>query len=136
MLGVNFLAQNGIPKSTIIKQRTDGTNFVPYGRGNLGRTPFLNQTDLLVQHQVRMPRNLRAMIGLNVINLFDQMTPTLFQTTPYRDAFSVPDTDFFAGFDPTAYAAAHKNIRADPRFGLASRYQGQRAATLQFKLTF
>jgi outer membrane receptor for ferrienterochelin and colicin len=136
MLGVNFLAENGIPKSTIIKERTDGTNFFPYGRGNLGRTPFLNQTDLLVQHQVKLPRNVRATLGLNVINLFDQMTATLFQTTPYRDAFSVSDTDFFAGFDPTAYAAAHPNIRADPRFGQASQYQGQRVATVQFKVNF
>jgi len=136
LVGVNFLAQNGIPKSTIIKERTDGTNFFPYGRGDLGRTPFLNQTDLLIQHQVKLPRNLRATIGLNVINLFDQMTPTLFQTTPYRDAFSVSDTEFFAGFSPTAYAAAHSNIRADPRFGQASQYQGQRVSTVQFKVTF
>jgi len=115
MVGVNFLAQSGIPRSTIIKERTDATNFFPYRRGNLGRTPFLNQTDLLIQHQVRLPRGVRATVGVNIINLFDQMTPTLFQTTPYRDAFSVSDTDFFAGFDPVACAAAHKNIRADPR---------------------
>ena len=71
MVGVNFLAQSGIPKSTIIKERSDGTNFFPYGRGNLGRTPFINQTDLLVQQQVRLPRNLRATVGVNVLNLFD-----------------------------------------------------------------
>jgi hypothetical protein len=136
MLGVNFLAQHGIPKSTIIKERSDGTNFFPYGRGDLGRTPFINQTDLLLQHQVKMPRNLKAMIGLNIINLFDQMTPTLFQTTPYRDAFSVSDQAFFAGFDPAAYTASHSNIRIDPRFGLASQYQGQRIVTIQYKVTF
>jgi hypothetical protein len=136
MLGVNFLAQTGIPKSTIIKERSDGVNFFPYGRGDLGRTPFINQTDLLLQHQVKMPRNLKAMIGLNIINLFDQMTPTLFQTTPYRDAFSVSDQAFFAGFDPAAYAASHANIRVDPRFGLASQYQGQRIVTVQYKVTF
>jgi hypothetical protein len=136
MLGVNFLAQNGIPRSTIIKQRTDGVNFFPFGRGDLGRAPFLNQTDVLIQHQVRMPHGIKGMVGVNIINLFDQMTPTLFQTTPYRDAFSVSDRDFFAGFDPTAYAASHSNIRLDPRFGLASQYQGQRVVTIQYKVTF
>jgi hypothetical protein len=48
----------------------------------------------------------------------------------------VPDAQFFAGFDPKAYAAAHPSLRADPRFGLASQYQVQRAATLQFKVMF
>jgi outer membrane receptor protein involved in Fe transport len=136
MIGVNFLAQSGIPKSTIIKERSDGTNFFPYGRGDLGRTPSLAQTDLLVQQQVPLPRNMRAVLAVNVINLFDQKTATLYATTPYRDAFSVPDAQFFAGFDPAAYAAANPSIRADPRFGLASTYQSQRAATLQFKVTF
>jgi hypothetical protein len=136
MVGVNFLAQSGIPKSTIIKERSDGTNFFPDGRGDLGRTPSLTQTDLLLQQQVPLPRNMRALLAVNVINLFDQKTATLFATTPYRDAFSVPDAQFFAGFSPSAYAAANASIRADPRFGLASSYQSQRAATLQFKVTF
>ena len=136
LIGVNFLAENGIPRATIIKERSDGTNFFPFGRDNLGRTPFLTQTDLLVQQEFRLTRGMRASVGVNVINLFDQMTPTLFVDAPYRDAFSVPDAQFFAGFDPTAYAAAHPNIRQDPRFGQASQYQTQRTATLQFKLMF
>lgn len=136
MIGVNFLAESGIPKSTIIKERSDGTNFFPFGRGDLGRTPFLTQTDLLIQHQVSLPRGIKGSVGLNVINLFDQDTATLFVTTPYRDAFSVSDVDFFGGFDPAAYAAAHSSIRADPRFGLASSYQGQRTITVQFKVSF
>jgi hypothetical protein len=136
LVGVNFLAQDGIPKSTIIKERSDGTNFFPDGRGDLGRTPWINQTDLLLQQQVPLPRNFRVLVAVNVINLFDQKTPTLYATTPYRDAFSVPDAQFFAGFSPAAYAAANPSIRADPRFGLASQYQSQRAATLQFKVLF
>ena len=136
LVGLNFLAESGIPKSTIIKERSDGTNFFPYGRGDLGRTPVLTQTDLLLQQQVRLPRNIQALIAVNVINLFDQKTPTLYATSPYRDAFNVTDTQFFAGFDPAAYAAATPSVRADPRFGLASQYQSQRAATVQFKVRF
>ena len=83
-----------------------------------------------------MPRNVRATVAVNVINLFDQKTTTLFVTTPYRDAFSLSDPEFFAGFDPAVYAAAHSNIRPDPRFGMAGSYQSQRAATVQFKVTF
>ena len=47
-----------------------------------------------------------ATVAANLINLFDQKTVTQFVTTPYRDAFSVPDAQFFAGFNPAAFAAA------------------------------
>ena len=74
LVGVNLLAESGIPKSTIIKERTDGTNFFPYGRSDLGRTPVFSQTDLLLQQQVKLPMQMRATVAANVINLFDQKT--------------------------------------------------------------
>jgi hypothetical protein len=136
-VGVNQIAQSGIPQSTIIKERTDGLNFYPYGRADLGRTPFYTQTDLLLQQQIPLPgKRVRLMLGANVINLFDQKIVTLNQTTPYRDAFSVPDVQFFAGFDPKAYAASTAGIRVDPRFGMASAFQTRRALTIQSKVTF
>ena len=134
---MNVLAESGVPMSTIIKERTDGTNFFPYGRGNLGRTPAVSQTDLLLQQQVRIPlRGMKVTVAANMINLFDQKIVTSYVTTPYRDAFSVPDAQFFAGFDPVAVATATPSIRADPRFKMASGYQSRRAITLQAKVTF
>jgi hypothetical protein len=131
-IGVNQIAESGIPQSTIIKERTDGLNFFPYGRGDLGWTPFYTQTDLLVQQEVPMPsKRVKLVLGANVINLFDQQIVTLYQTTPYRDAFALSDPAFFAGFDPVAYAAANPKIRVDPRFKMASAYQTRRALTFQ-----
>src|SRR5215471_11234796 len=80
MLGVNQLAQSGIPQSTIIKERTDGINFFPYGRGDLGRTPFYTQTDLLVQQRIPLGERARLLVGANIINLFDQDIVTLQST--------------------------------------------------------
>ena len=137
LVGVNQIAESGIPQSTIIKERTDGLNFFPYGRGDLGRTPFYTQTDLLAQQRIPLPGSrVHLVVGANVINLFDQKRITLKQTTPYRDAFSVPDVQFFAGFDPVAYAASTPGIRVDPRFGQASQFQPRRAITMQAKITF
>ena len=114
-----------------------GINFFPYGRGDLGRTPAYSQVDLLVQHEVRLPRNLRVTVGLNAINLFDQKTATGFQTTPYRRGFNVDDATFFRGFDPVAVAAASiPPFPADARFGLASGYQDARVIRLQAKFSF
>jgi len=135
MLGVNALVETGVPKSTIMSQK--GINFFPYGRGDLGRTPAYSQVDLLVQHEVRLPRNLRVTVGLNAINLFDQKTATGFQTTPYRRGFNVDDATFFRGFDPVAVAAASTPpFPADARFGLASGYQDARVIRLQAKFSF
>ena len=111
-------------------------NFFAYGRGDLGRTPSSSQTDLLVQHQIKVPGEARLTVGLNVINLFDQATAQSFGNRPYRDALSLTAEQFFAGFDPVAVAAGNSRIQPDPRFRLASGYQPARAITLQTKLTF
>jgi len=81
------------------------------------------------------------LLGANVINLFDQEAVTSISTTPYRDAFSLSNTQFFAGFDPTAVAAAANavkanSIRSDPRYLKANGYQARRAMMLQAKVTF
>jgi hypothetical protein len=64
------------------------------------------------------------------------MAVTAFSTTPYRDAFSLSNTPFFAGFDPNAVAAATPSIRPDPRYTMASGYQTRRAMMLQAKVSF
>jgi len=137
LVGVNAMAESGTPLSDIIKERSDGINFFPYGRGNLGRTPTVTQVDLLLQQQVPLPgHRVRVVLGANVINLFDQMAVSSISTTPYRDAFSLSNTQFFAGFDPKAVAAATPSIRADPRYMMASGYQTRRAMMLQAKVSF
>jgi hypothetical protein len=133
MVGVNALVESGVPKSTIMSEKN--INFFPYGRGNLDRTPTFSQVDLLVQQEFRLPSNMRVMIGLNAINLFDQETGTGYQTTPYRDGFNVSDATFFGGFDPVAVAAA-QNFRPEARFGMASGFQDPRVIRIQAKFSF
>jgi len=68
--------------------------------------PTFSQVDLLIQLELPLPKQMRATIGLNVFNLFDQKTVTGYQATPYRDQFNVSDATFFGGFDPVAVATA------------------------------
>ena len=133
MVGVNALVEAGIPRSTVMTQKNIA--FFPNGRGDLGRTPTYSQVDLLLQHEVRLPNDLRVTFGLNAINLFDQKTITRYNTTPYRDQFNVNDATFFGGFDPVAVATA-QNFRRDARLGLASEYQEFRVIRLQAKFSF
>jgi hypothetical protein len=133
-LGTNFLAESGVPLSTVANEK--GMTFFPYGRGDLGRTPVFTQTDLLAQHEVRLGQNLRAAFGVNVTNLFDQATVTNVFVNPYRDNFNIPDAQFFAGFDPEAIVAASAGFRRDARYQQASGYQDRRSIRLQARLSF
>ena len=132
-VGVNALVGSGVPRSTIMSQKN--INFFPYGRGDLGRMPTFSQVDLLIQQELPLPKQMRATIGLNVFNLFDQKTVTGYQATPYRDQFNVSDATFFGGFDPAAVATA-ANFRKDARFGMANGFQDFRVIRFQARVSF
>ncbi len=66
---------SGTPMSTVVNT----TNTIPVlveGRGDMGRTPMLSRTDLLVSHELKMAGSRRVRLELNVINLFNQKTAT------------------------------------------------------------
>src|SRR5205823_4119183 len=46
------------------------------GRGDMGRTPVLSRTDLLVSHEFGLSKDQKLRLELNVINLFNQKTAT------------------------------------------------------------
>jgi hypothetical protein len=133
MVGLNYIVETGIPRSTIASQKN--INFFPYGRGDLGRTPTFSQVDVLLQQDVRLFHLIRASVGINVTNLFDQKIATVFSGSPYRDQFNLDDATFFGGFDPGVVAAA-QNFRPDARFGKANTYQDARVIRVQAKLMF
>jgi hypothetical protein len=131
-VGVYWIAQSGTPEQTQMSEK--GIPFYPFGRGDLGRTPTYQQTDLVVQHTFAFG-NQRVNIGLNVLNLFDSDTVTRRFATRFRDGFNVTDQQFFAGFDPLAIAAATPaSYRPDPRFLLPDQYQSRR--TMRVNLNF
>ena len=81
-LGMLFYAATGQPLSS---QATMGGVPVFYkGRGNLGRLPMSMQTDINLQHGIRLPGNTRAELELNVLNLFDQDIANQISNVPYR----------------------------------------------------
>jgi outer membrane receptor protein involved in Fe transport len=136
LVGVNYLVESGVPLSTVIQELSDGINFFPYGRGDLGRTPVYSQTDLSLQQRVPLPGRARVSVGVIVSNLFDQDTGISNATAPYRDAFNVSNPVFFSGFDPRAVAASTAGIRPDARYGLANSFQPRRSILLHARVTF
>ena len=78
--------------ATALEQAFVGANipFFPYGRGNLGRTPVVSQTDLKLTQSLPFGDRYDVQIAMTVLNLFDQDTVTRYSNN--RTAGSVPVT--------------------------------------------
>ena len=74
-LGAFFYGGSGTPISTQVITQDSYAPFVN-GRGDMGRTPFLTRTDLLVSHELVMMQGKRVRFELNLQNLFNQKTAT------------------------------------------------------------
>ena len=106
-------AGSGTPMSTVVNT----TNTIPVfvnGRGDMGRTPALTRTDLLVSHEVSMIGNRRVRFELNVINLFNQKTATHIFNALNKgsglaradSAIDLSSTDLAGGYDYRALILA------------------------------
>ncbi|MCU1329646.1 MAG: hypothetical protein JWN34_5016 [Bryobacterales bacterium] len=101
-VGVFFYAASGTPLTTVINT-INGTQPFVNGRGDLGRTPFLNYTNLVVGHEFKMGETRRIRVEFNATNLFNQKTARGYWTQVNRAIASAePDlsgTDLAKGYD-------------------------------------
>jgi outer membrane receptor protein involved in Fe transport len=147
-VGLNFFAFSGLIQSSTVTFQ--GVPVYFKGRGDLGRTPMLNQTDLLVSHDFRLFGNTRVGVLANITNLFDQDTVTSLGTRAFRDALVIPAvaghpandvaSAFFqpGGIDVIAIQTARQpnSGRVDPLYKLPNGYQGARSIRLGARITF
>jgi outer membrane receptor protein involved in Fe transport len=129
-IGAFFYGGSGTPIST---QVVGQDQYAPRvnGRGDMGRTPVLTRTDLLVSHELSLADRKRLRLELNIQNLFNQKTAThIFnflnkgapaggQTRP-ADAIDFTDVNLAAGYDYNALILATQEGAAayDPRYGM------------------
>jgi hypothetical protein len=114
-----------------------------FGRGDLGRTPFFTQTDLLISHDIPVGKGevKRIRLEMNVSNLFNHARatnrfPTLDHANDGGINFDADKLgDIFKGYNSRALMTAQK-IRTDPRYGLANEYQLPRELRLGFHFFF
>jgi len=127
-IGGYYLAESGTPISTTVET----TNTIPVivnGRGDLGRTPVLTQTDLVVSHELKLGETKRLRFEFNAINAFNQKTVRHVYNQLNRGAattnaafawIDLSQTNLFKGYD---YSGMLKSIAAtgvdpyDARFG-------------------
>ena len=135
-VGVNFNAYSGLLNTTSVSYK--GVPVFVFGRGDMGRSPMFNQTDLNFTQNIKLPRNMNVLVVFNIDNLFDQDTELTRFATKYRDALVLPSDDvFFAGFDTTARVAAMATpARPNAQYNQANSFQGARQARLSVRFTF
>ena len=121
-IGANFYAGSGTPLTTYMYTAA-GTEVFPNGRGDMGRTPMLSSTDVLLSHELRMMGSNRLRFELNVLNVFNQKTVRhQFNYVNRRRAAAAPDlgpVNLANGYDYQALVAgkADPNGPFDPRYG-------------------
>ena len=101
------------------------------GRGDMGRTPILTRTDLLLSHELSLADRKRLRLELNVQNIFNQKTAThIFnylnkgapaggQTRP-ANAIDFSEVNLAAGYDYNALIRATQEgaVSYDPRYNM------------------
>ncbi|MBL8204951.1 MAG: TonB-dependent receptor [Blastocatellia bacterium] len=156
-----FLAQQGNPQTTFVG--VVATSIPLFGRGDLGRTPALTQTDLALTHRFRIKERADLAFTINALNVFNQSTVTSLNTTRYRVANTIAARDIDPAYDPntqTLTAVLNRILNGqigsvlnqlengglpstgglpNPKsslYGQPSGFQGSRSVRFGFRLTF
>jgi carboxypeptidase family protein/TonB-dependent receptor-like protein len=122
-LAGNFYGGSGTPLSTY-GWTINGIPVFVNGRGDLGRTAALTQTDLLVAHEVKLGESRRLRFEANVINLFNQKTSRHrfvdYNRQRNSSEMDLSSIDLAKGYDYKALIAGTTDGKAgnalDPRF--------------------
>ena len=141
-VGAFFYGGSGTP----ISRTVSSINFIPIfvdGRGSLGRTPFLSQTDLLVSQDFRMGGSKRVRLEANVLNLFNQQTArSIFGSVnrPRRTSSNIDlhTTNLANGYDYNALIAATPDgaNALDPRYQMEDLFNPGLQGRLSVKFIF
>jgi hypothetical protein len=135
--GLNQYLQSGIPVTREMAVLPPNNYPVQYlGRGSDGRTdPFL-QTDIYVQHEIKLGGR-AVQFNATVLNLFNtRNSNNVFSTVQTTDGITFDQAQFYtSGFNFDQLATA-QGIALDPRFKQASGFQAPIQARFGVKLTF
>jgi len=134
-IGGFFYGGSGTPISTlVIDQQLEP--LLVNGRGDMGRTPVLTRTDLLLSHEFGLMASKRLRLELNIINLFNQKTPLhtfnfLNKGAPAgssaisANSIDLSGVNLAQGYDYNALIRATADGAAsyDPRYGQSDYWQ-------------
>jgi hypothetical protein len=140
-VGAFVYAGSGTPITTYVST-VHSTELFAEGRGDMGRTPFLSRTNLLVSHEFRMTGSQRLRFELNVLNLFNQKTArhifNYLNRTDDSSSIDLADTNLENGYDYNAKIRAtdRGEDAYDPRYGMEDLFQDGTQGQFTVKFLF
>jgi hypothetical protein len=144
-VGAFFYAGSGTPLTTYVNTLNQ-TQVMVNGRGDMGRTPFLTRTDLLISHELPMAAGRRIRLELNILNLFNQKTVLHKFNNLNRgaglarasSAIDLSNVDLAQGYDYNALILASQEgaFAYDPRYGQADLFQTGLQGQFSVKFVF
>jgi hypothetical protein len=141
-VGWNFYAGSGTPLTTYVNT-INGTEVFVNGRGDMGRTPVLSQTDILLSHELPLggARN-RLRLELNVLNVFNQKTArhryNYLNRARASSEIDLHTTNLAAGYDYEAMIRATPDggEALDPRYGMEDLFNDGTSGHFLIKWSF
>ena len=137
---------SGTPINTVVNTLNTIPVFVNGRNADMGRTPILARTDLLVSHELKLAASRKMRFELNVINLFNRKTAThLFNSynkgagsARADSAMNLAKVDLSKGYDYKALVLASPSGASalDPRYGQPDLWQAGTAGTFSLKFLF
>ena len=124
-------AYSGSPSST--EWNLDYEGYLPFGRNDLGRTPFMVFANAYVAYEFKMGKN-SFTINLNVDNVFDTKTAQRIFSTYNQDNVPVPEDVIAAGpWDINDYP---DDLVLDPRYGMRMTFFAPISARVGVRFAF
>jgi len=141
VISPSYLLYSGVPLTTEV-DIVSTTPGAPYGRGDLGRTPVFQNTDMNIYHDFKpftANEALRVRFELTVFNLFNHSFATNKDITlkhPDDGVIDFPNhADVFKGYNARNLMSAQK-LRLNPSYGLDSAFLGPRSLRIQLSFFF
>lgn len=144
-LGVFFYGGSGTPISTYVNT-TNQTEVFVNGRGDMGRTPVLTNTNVLLAHSFGFAGSRKLRVELNVLNVFNQKTTRhLFNwlnrgagTARASSSIDLTRTNLANGYDYNSLIMATPDgaNAYDPRYGKADLFSDGAQGQLTIKFLF
>ena len=143
-IGGFFQASSGTPISTYVNTANGLAVFVN-GRGDMGRTPVLSRTDLVVAHEVKFGEIRRLRLEFNMLNLFNQKTARhifnclnegCFGSAGPNTPINLKGVDLFKGYDYRSMIQALGAHPFDPRYGMQDLFDSGFSGRVGIKFVF
>ena len=148
-LGAYTTFQSGTPQSTLVGFITP---IFLNGRGDLGRTEMLTQTDFTASHKYKFGKDSRFTLAadVNILNLFDEanvtsvyntlstvtMQPATFGLSEVAGANAFTSGALYSQINTYLNGNATTLNRKDDRYGKPNGYQGPRSVRFGLRLIF